>query len=40
MAEVTRVVGNKEGNGEGAREQGMIWKLFLWGREKGLRREK
>jgi hypothetical protein len=25
MVVVTRVVGNKEGNGEGAREGGMIW---------------
>jgi hypothetical protein len=25
MAAVTRVVGNKEGDGEGAREGGMIW---------------
>jgi hypothetical protein len=25
MAAVTRVTGNKEGEGEGAREGGMIW---------------
>jgi hypothetical protein len=35
MAAVTRVAGNEEGDGEGAREEGMIWCLFLWGRETG-----
>ncbi len=38
MAAVTRVEGNKEGDDEGAREGGMIWYVFWWGREVGQKR--